>query len=194
MHDKKKVDYANITDKQLVESILENDADAIAYFFYSKCSGLFAYIIENIFDGKVDKRELSQELYLYLANNDWYKVRQFDFRSKLMTWISVVAIRFFQKKRQMLIESSSYSTLNDKLLNETKVNISIDNKMDLYSALNKMRNQRYRKVIESLDLNEMLPEELAQEMGIKVDNLYNIHRRALVQLRLVMGRKEDYYD
>lgn len=187
-------DYSKYDDHQLIAAILDNNNEGIDYFFNVKCSGLFAYILENVFNKNIDKRELTQELFIYLASNDWYKVRQFDFRSKLMTWISVVAIRFFQKKRQMLIENSSYSTLNDKLLNEKKVNISIDNKMDLYSALNKMRNQRYRKVIESLDLNEMLPEELAQEMGIKVDNLYNIHRRALVQLRLVMGRKEDYYD
>lgn len=31
-------------------------------------------------------------------------------------------------------------------------------------------------------------------MEVTVDNLYNIHRHALVQLRLIMSRKEDYYD
>lgn len=49
-------------------------------------------------------------------------------------------------------------------------------------------------VIEYLDLKEVKPEQLAIQMEVTVDNLYNIHRRALVQLRLVMGRKEDYYD
>ena len=58
----------------------------------------------------------------------------------------------------------------------------------------KMPNKRYRKVIEVLDLQDIRPEILAEEMGVTVDNLYNIHRRALIQLRLVMGRKEDYYD
>ena len=57
-----------------------------------------------------------------------------------------------------------------------------------------MPNARYRKVIEVLDLQEVRPEYLAEEMKITVDNLYNIHRRALVQLRLIMGRKEEYYD
>jgi len=45
-----------------------------------------------------------------------------------------------------------------------------------------------------LDLQEVRPEQLAKEMEVTVDNLYNIHRRALVQLRLIMVRKEDYYD
>lgn len=55
-----------------------------------------------------------------------------------------------------------------------------------------MPNVRYQKVIEKLDLQDVLPEKLAEEMNVTVDNLYNIHRRALAQLRFVMGRKEDY--
>ena len=70
--------------------------------------------------------------------------------------------------------------------------ISIERRMDLHNALAKMPNARYRKVIEVLDLQEIRPEILAEEMKVTVDNLYNIHRRALLQLRLVMGRKEDW--
>ena len=57
-----------------------------------------------------------------------------------------------------------------------------------------MQNTRYRHVIEMLDLKEMRPDLLAEQMNVTVDNLYNIHRRALLQLRMLMGRKEDYYD
>ena len=57
-----------------------------------------------------------------------------------------------------------------------------------------MQNIRYRQVIEMLDLKEMRPDLLAEQMNVTVDNLYNIHRRALLQLRMLMGRKEDYYD
>lgn len=57
-----------------------------------------------------------------------------------------------------------------------------------------MHNIRYREVIEMLDIKEMPPDQLAEKMNVTVDNLYNIHRRALLQLRILMGRKEDYYD
>ena len=40
----------------------------------------------------------------------------------------------------------------------------------------------------------MTLDQLAEKMNVTVDNLYNIHRRALLQLRILMGRKEDYYD
>jgi DNA-directed RNA polymerase specialized sigma24 family protein len=55
-----------------------------------------------------------------------------------------------------------------------------------------MPNKRYSKVIVALDLQEMRPEQLAEEMDVTVDNLYNIHRRARLQLKLIMNRKEDY--
>jgi len=184
--------YRDYDDRQLVTAIINNDIGAIEYFFKDKCSGLFAYIIANIFDGNVDKQDLTQELFWYLAKKDWYKVRQFDFRSQLMTWVTVVAVRFFQKKRKELIEKTDSMPLNNKMWKDNSAGISLDKRIDIRAALQRMPNARYRKVIEILDLKDVRPELLAEEMNVTVDNLYNIHRRALVQLRLVMGRKEDY--
>lgn len=189
------MNYELYDDKQIVDGILSNDKQLIGYFFNKKCSKLLSYIILNVFDGHVDQRALVSELYIYMEKNGWYKIRQFDFRSKLMTWLSVVAIRFFQKKREELIEKCSADAQNNKLQVEWHIpSLSIEQKMDIRAALQKMPNERYRKVIEVLDLQEVRPELLAEEMNITVDNLYNIHRRARVQLRLIMGRKEDYYD
>lgn len=188
------MDYSQYTDRQLVDGLINNDIKLIEYFFNKKCSGLFGYILVNVFDGNVDKQDLLQELFWYLAKNDWYKVRQFDFRSKLMTWVTVVAVRFFQKKREELIEKSTPLTLNDQMWQEQNCVISIDQRMDLCNVLERMPNIRYRKVIKALDLQDVRPEILAREMNVTIDNLYNIHRRALLQLRLIMGRKEDYYD
>lgn len=189
------MNYELYDDKQIVDGILNNDKQLIGYFFNKKCSKLLSYIILNVFDGHVDQRALVSELFLHLAKDDWYKVRQFDFRSKLMTWLSVVAVRFFQKKREELIEKCSADTQNNKLQVEWHTpSLSIEQKMDIRAALQKMPNERYRKVIEVLDLQEVRPELMAEEMSITVDNLYNIRHRARVQLRLIMGRKEDYYD
>lgn len=56
-------------------------------------------LIYSIYGGMATLNELVNEFYLYIAADNWKKVRQFDFRSKLMTWIGVVAIRFFKKER-----------------------------------------------------------------------------------------------
>lgn len=187
------IEYNHYTDRDIVNAILRNDKSLIEWFFQNKCSKIFSYILYSVFDDKIDKRELVNELYLFMAQNDWQVFRNFQFRSSLMTYITVIAVRFFQKKRLKLIDSISTKELNDKLKQEFNMISSIEQRIDLNSALNKMPNGRYRQVIEKLDLKDVQPKILAKEMNITVDNLYNIHRRALVQLRLVMDRKEDYY-
>ena len=92
------MDYDLYDDEQLVNGILNNNRPLIEYFFQKKCSKLFAYILLNVFDGNIDKRELVSELYLFMANNNWAVIRKFQYRSSLMTYVSVVAVRFFQKK------------------------------------------------------------------------------------------------
>lgn len=182
------------TDKEIIDGILRNDAMIIEHFFFKECKPLFAYIVRSVFDGKQEINELINELYLYLQHDNWYKVRQFDYRSQLITWISVVAIRFFQKKRALMIESDSIETLYEQNTFWHEANIGQDRRMDVHNAIQKMTNERYRYVIEELELKEREPEELAQEMNITIDNLYNIRRRARLQLRTIMVRKEDYYD
>lgn len=186
------MDYDLYDDEQLVNGILNNDRPLIEYFFQKKCSKLFSYILLNVFDGNIDKRELVSELYLFMANNNWAVFHKFQFRSSLMTYVSVVAVRFFQKKRIVLIDSMPAEELNDKMKQAYNSGLTIEQRMDIHSALKKMPNARYRQVIEVLDLQDVQPEKLAKEMDVTVDNLYNIHRRALLQLRMVMGRKEEY--
>lgn len=186
------MDYDLYNDEQLVNGILNNNRPLIEHFFQKKCSKLFAYILLNVFDGNIDKRELVSELYLFMAKNNWAVIRKFQYRSSLMTYVSVVAVRFFQKKRIALIDSMSSEELNDKMKHGYNYCSVIEQRMDINSALQKMPNARYRRVIEVLDIQDVQPEKLAEEMNVTVDNLYNIHRRALVQLRIIMGRKEEY--
>lgn len=186
------MDYDLYDDEQLVNGILNNNRPLIEYFFQKKCSKLFAYILLNVFDGNIDKRELVGELYLFMANNNWQVFRNFQFRSSLMTYVSVIAVRFFQKRRTQLIDSPYSTDLNEKTWKGQTTSSPIDRRMDIQLALQKIPNARYRMVIEELDLQDVRPEQLADNMNVTVDNLYNIHRRALMQLRVVMGRKEEY--
>ena len=181
-----------LTDRQIVNGLIQNDKHIIEYFFCKKCSNLFSYIVYSVYGGKANINELINEFYLYIAADNWKKVRQFDFRSKLMTWIGVVAIRFFQKKRETLIESYSKETQIEQTKNLKSYSMPIDETIDVRHAINRMPNSRYQSVILRLDLQDESPESVASDMNVSVDNLYNIHRRALIQLKLIMTRKEDY--
>lgn len=72
--------------------------------------------------------------------------------------------------------------------------MAIDEVIDVRHAIKHINNARYRMVIEQLDLHNVSPESFENDMGITVDNLYNIHRRALLQLKLIIIRKEDFYE
>lgn len=187
------VNNVKYSDQQIVAGILANDEKIIQYFFFDVCKPMFKYIAHTIFDDNVDKEELVSELFLYLQHKDWYKIRQFDFRSKLTTWVSVVAVRFFRKVRMQMIENISIDTLcnqesiyKDALENEEKY-------IALYRAIQQMPNVRYKEAIVELELNQRKPENVAKLMNITVDNLYNIRRRARLQLKTIM-MKGGYYD
>lgn len=188
--------YDCSSDEIIAKCLINDDSKIVEYLFYNKCSAMLDYIIHHVFNGKADKDELVSELYIYLKENDWHKLRQFQFKCKLTTWLSVVATRFFIKKRDALIENESHDALLDKSdrgRGGYNPSTYVDRQMDVRNAILMMRNERYRMVITELDLKDTEPEKLAERMGITVDNLYNIHKRAYAQLGMIIKRREDYY-
>ena len=175
----------DITDKEIVDGILRHDPEIIEYFFIKKCSKLFVYLVNSIFNGRVEKEELINELFLYIANSDWKKLREFNYQSSLLTWVTVVATRFFIKKRELLIENDSSETLIRESLAISEIFISVDT-INLKMAIDIMPNERYRRVIQMLDLQDLPYEEVATMLDVSVANLYNIHRRAIAQLRCIL--------
>ena len=91
-----------------------------------------------------------------------------------------------------MIDTALQNPLNNQKVLTESTGSTLDLRIDIKRALDKMSNQRYRMVIDKLDLQDVQPEKLAKEMKITVDNLYNIHRRALIQLRLIINKREDY--
>lgn len=174
---------AEYTDKELVEGLIANNPIIIRYLFYVRCNKLFRFIIASVFDDRVCQDELISELFLYLAQKDWEKVRQFDFRSSFYTWLSVVAIRFFQKMRSRLLDIELPESLIYYMKEEKPLTSSELCRFELTETISQMKNPRYRDAIIQLDLNDKEPKEVADSMGITVANLYNLHRRALISLR-----------
>lgn len=184
-------------DKDIVQAILQGDKEAERYLLVDLCNSMLSYIVFHVFNGKADKDELVSELYLYISENNWEKLHKFQFKCKLTTWLSIVATRYFIKKRDALIENDSQESLieqNERNRGGYNPSSYVDRRMDVRSAILMMRNERYRMVITELDLKDRKPEELAIQMEVTVDNLYNIHKRAYVQLGMIIKRNGGYYD
>lgn len=177
-----------LTDFEIIEYLIQGNSQVIQFLFYEKCYSLFVYIIKKVFDNKVDKNELINVLYLYLYEDNWKKVREFEGRSKLTTWLSVVSVRFFIKKKSNLIEYNSNIVQLSEIENIKIESIydRFESKIDLYYAINKLKNPRERFVIVALEIHGESTEYVAETLGITIENLYNIRKRAKNHLSKIL--------
>lgn len=179
----------NKTDKELVSGMLLDDEQSIRQFFFEECKPIFQYIIRKVFNYQVEEEEFISEFYLYLKENNWHALRQFEFRSGLKTWISSVAIPFFAKKRaELMINESSEHLITEQITEDYDVFLE-ENIANLLSGL---KIDRYCFVIQALVLEDRDPQEVAAEMGITAENLRQIKCRALQKLKEIIEKEVEY--
>lgn len=174
-----------MTDHEIIHGLIVRDNLVTKEFFFVKCRPLFYSIIKKVFDYEVDYDEFVNELYVYLMENDAAKLRNFGYRSTVYQWLKVLATRFFIKKRGELIENTTHEPPDDgKVTAMAAENVQFTNR-DLRRLFALMPNRRYAYVIERLVIDGREADQLAKEMNITTANLYNIKRRAMVQLTQV---------
>ncbi len=88
-----------MTDKQIVEKLIANDSRAIKEFFFVRCRGALAYIGQYFCRDKQMPEELIGEFYEFLSADDWHKLRIFKYTCSLNSYITIIASRYFQHKR-----------------------------------------------------------------------------------------------
>mgnify|MGYP002623881346 CR=1 FL=1 len=177
-----------MTDQEIIQGLIARDNRVTEDFFFVRCRPLFLSIIRKVYDYEEEYNECVNELYLYLMTDNARKLRNFEYRSTLYQWLKVVAIRFFLERRKKMIETASREPLyEEQTLHEADESTPPKNadRQDLDRLFSLMSNKRYVFVIQRLIIEDAEPEKMAAEMGITVDNLYNIKRRAMAQLTRV---------
>lgn len=176
-----------MTDQEIIKGLIDRDNRITEQFFFAKCRPLLTSIMRTVFDSRINYDEMVNEFYRYLMDNDGEKLRQFQFRSSIYQWMKVVALRFFIRKRDSLIENgSSESTCDGAGTNETiDAERATSARIDVAGLLGMMENRRYADVIKRLVLDDAEPAPYAMEIGVTVDNLYNIKKRAMTAFSLL---------
>lgn len=176
--------HENMTDKEIVQSLIEKNDEVTRYFFFEKCRPLFLSVMRKVFSYEVDYDEFVNEFYLYLMDKDAYRLRQFEGRSTIYQWLKITAIRFFIAKRDNLIDMNPKLCLSEHSVGEERVDLEkvVMAKIDLDNLFELMPNKRYVQVIKRLVLDDAEPNVVAEELNTNVDNLYNIKKRALANL------------
>ena len=170
-----------MSDRQLVDLLLANDEEAVEYVFFHRCDRMFAHIAKGLFHSNVKKEELITEFYLYLRADDWRRLRQFEFKSELATWLTVVAIRFFNEKKPFQpteLEESDTELIDEltSVTNEPDILNEIS-KLELYKAVEKLPKARERQALIGFLVGKQV-ETIADEMGCSESAVYKMIKRA----------------
>ena len=174
--------FKSLSDKELLEAVMNNDEDAIEYLLFYRCDKLFSFIIRRTFSSNVKKEELITEFYLFLHKNGWEKLRKFKFLSSLDTWLSTVLVRFFDEKKKDVAATDDKAVLLDENIVELEDGNAHLLRFELLDAINRIENARYRYVLLS-EWKGMKADEIARSMGVSVENVYTISKRAKVELK-----------
>ncbi len=182
--------------QHLINQLIARNEQTTQQFFFQDCRPLFMSIMLNIFHEKADYDEMISEFYLYLMEDDARRLRQFEGRSSIYQWIKTVAIRFFLEKRDEMVEKDSEEHLLEQVANSELVEAEPrwSAKMDVEHLFALMPNKRYVYVIRRLVLEEASPQNVADELGITTDNLYNIKKRAMAAITAVALNETKAYE
>ena len=183
-----------MTDRETVELLIARDNETTRQFFFVRCRPLLTAIMRLVFSYPVDYDEMVNELYSYLMEDDCARLRRFEYRSTLCQWLKVVATRFFIHKRDIMIENISREPLYQRNIQECGVDTAsfVARTADVATLMSMMPNRRYAETLRRLVLEDAEPEAYAAEIGVTVENLYNIKRRALAALARIALKYYSY--
>lgn len=193
MYDRRIAYFETLSDRELVALLLANDQEAVEYVFFYRCNGMFDHIVHSIFQSQGKKEELISEFYIYLSENNWSRLRLFEFKSTLNTWLTVIAVRYFRKKR---ISQTKLVVVEPQLIVETQKNEVDDydvlhelSRLELYKAIDRLSKPRERYALLA-DLTGKGAEEIAADMGCTVSAVYNLTKKARMELKTILKEKE----
>ena len=88
-----------MTDQQIVNNLIIGDHRTIKDFFFVRCKLMLIYIGQYFCQYKHTPEELIGEFYEFLSADDWHKLRIFKYTCSLNSYVTIIASRYFQHKR-----------------------------------------------------------------------------------------------
>ena len=88
-----------MTDQQIVNNLIIGDHRTIKDFFFVRCKPMLIYIGQYFCQDKQTPEELIGEFYEFLSADDWHKLRIFKYTCSLNSYVTIIASRYFQHKR-----------------------------------------------------------------------------------------------
>lgn len=184
---KSQLDTRDIT---FIKALKSGDSTICRQFFFNEIAGILQRIRMELFHGRVDFDEMVSELYLFLSHNDWARFDNFNGKNgcRLRTWMIPVAWRHFMDIRRRLLypeDNDDPGETRDKTNEDLRIQIAID----VNAVLSSMPNRRYSEIIRLLLIDGYTPKDVAEMLGMRIENVYNMKHRAITQFMEIYGQR-----
>lgn len=200
-------------DLQIAKALINRDEMVTRKYFYKQCYPLFKSVYDNYHTDCSSCLEFINEIYMIVLSpsKKTGKCQMDNFRgeSTLATWLKTACLYYcykkFKKKKQMPIyeplrnatekdgDNDSRSENLGRIYGTTSIDFSDINREDVETLLRMMPNARYRNIIRLLYLEHKTPKDVAESLGMTMDNYYNKRVLAEKQFKAV-SRKEAKYE
>lgn len=188
-------EYINsLSDKEIVEGILNRNTKLTYLFLYEKCYPLFKSRYDKYNTDCESCIEFINTIYIYIMTpgpqSGKSPLESFGFRCHFVLWLKIVAENYCKQLFHKRLEIVDAPEPTDRNVGEpSTLDISSINHRDIEIVLAQMPNMRYRTLIRYRYLEEKSNEETAQLLGMSMDNYYNKHKLAKEQF-VAMLKKE----
>lgn len=128
--------YVKYSDEEIVDSIVKppHNEEVAAYLIYNRYAPLFKNIYRKVFENDPSwYGDCLNDLYLFLRGKDleWNKLKTFEWKSKLGTWLSKIAYnRFLEIKPILIGKMKNIVYIDDNYDNKTSLQIPNDDEQD----------------------------------------------------------------
>lgn len=173
----------DISESQLAKLSIEGDSEAFSQLMKLHKVSLYKIAYAYVKDEQKALDILQDTSYKGLLNINKLKDAKF-----FKTWITKILINIsidYTKK------DSNIVYLEETLLNKSSENLNIEEKLDLYDAIDKLRD-KYKMVIILKYFNDMTDEQISNNMDIPINTVKSHLRRAREELKQILKESDSY--
>ena len=200
-------------DLNIKQALLDKDRKVTKEFYYQSCFPIFKSLCERFYTDCESPKELMDEVYLMMLypskKTGKCQLENYRGESTLRSWIKTIGMFYcfkkFKEKPPVVSppplpsekNGGSGDRTNDEIISNTReASVEMDTtnmiKDDAMRLIALMPNKRYAKVIRLFKIEGCSNDEVADELGVTLANLYNIHTRAEEQFQIICEREESY--
>lgn len=185
----------SLTDREIVDAILQRDTRVTRLYLYEMYYPLFKARYDKYYTDCESCLEFINEIYVYIMTpgpkSGKCYLASFGFSCRFEHWLKIVVENYCHqlfKKKPEIIDTPDLP--GDRITGgSTTIDIESLNHADVNAMLNLMRNKRYRDLIRYRYVEEKTNEETAELLGMSMDNYYNKHKLAKEQFTNVLKKE-----